>query len=253
MATWMLEHLTPGPRNEALAGDLLEDFRNRRSIGWYWRQVLAAIVIGCSLEILNQRTVMLFAALWSMLVPAWLLTLANLEEHFNLNRRIWQMEWPWSSVLDMGLLLAANLLFIWVGIFIYLIPHLWATKNLKVRPLSRGIMASLPVLIAVWAALIVLPKIFLAGQVVDWHSASPVSTYSMKHRARVEIMQVSPQQQWDARYGEVVIDPYGNPGNAIADMRATALVVRLPFFLTVLCSLWGVRSRLRNRRNRIAV
>lgn len=27
-ATWLLEHFTPGERNEALAGDLLEEFQN---------------------------------------------------------------------------------------------------------------------------------------------------------------------------------------------------------------------------------
>jgi len=30
-ATWLLEHFTFGERNEALAGDLLEDFRNGRT------------------------------------------------------------------------------------------------------------------------------------------------------------------------------------------------------------------------------
>jgi hypothetical protein len=35
-----------GPRDEALVGDLLEEHRNGRSDWWYWRQVLAAIVIG---------------------------------------------------------------------------------------------------------------------------------------------------------------------------------------------------------------
>jgi len=248
-ATWMLEHLTPGPRNEALVGDLLEEFRERRSAAWYWRQVLSAIAVGCSREILNHRTVLLFAAVWSMLAPAWLLLLARMEEHFNFSARIWRMDWPWSTVCDLGSMLAANLFFIWAGIFLYLLPHLWATKNLRVRPLSRGILASLPVLLVVWVALIVLPKIFLQGQVVDQHSVPPVSTYSSRQLAQVEIQQVSPQQQWDVRYGDKVIDPYNDPRNAIADMRTAALAVRLPFFLTVLCTLWGFASR---RRNRIA-
>ncbi|HXA77466.1 MAG TPA: hypothetical protein VNV41_10055 [Candidatus Acidoferrales bacterium] len=45
-ATWLVEHLIPGPRNEALAGDLLEQFSQGRSVTWYWRQVLVAILTG---------------------------------------------------------------------------------------------------------------------------------------------------------------------------------------------------------------
>ena len=50
-ATWMLEHLQLGGKNEALAGDLLEEFHRRRSIAWYWRQVVGAIFAGFSNEI----------------------------------------------------------------------------------------------------------------------------------------------------------------------------------------------------------
>ena len=45
-AAWLLEHL--GGENEALAGDLLEEFRRGRSAAWYWRQVLVAIVVSQS-------------------------------------------------------------------------------------------------------------------------------------------------------------------------------------------------------------
>jgi len=46
LATWLVEHMNPGGRNEALAGDLLEQFSQGRSVTWYWRQVLVAIVAG---------------------------------------------------------------------------------------------------------------------------------------------------------------------------------------------------------------
>ncbi len=46
LATWLVEHLIPGPRNEALAGDLLEQFSQGRSVTWYWRQVLCAVLWG---------------------------------------------------------------------------------------------------------------------------------------------------------------------------------------------------------------
>lgn len=51
LATWMLDHLLWGERNEALAGDLLEEFQRRRSVAWYWRQVIGAIFSSFSNEV----------------------------------------------------------------------------------------------------------------------------------------------------------------------------------------------------------
>jgi hypothetical protein len=46
LGTWMVEHLTFGLTNEALSGDLLEQFQSGRSAGWYWCQVGSAIATG---------------------------------------------------------------------------------------------------------------------------------------------------------------------------------------------------------------
>ena len=43
-ATWLLERFAPN--NDALTGDLAEEYRSGRSSGWYWKEVLSAIVIG---------------------------------------------------------------------------------------------------------------------------------------------------------------------------------------------------------------
>jgi hypothetical protein len=77
LATWILENMTLGERNEALAGDLLEDFRCGRPARWYWRQVLVAVALSCHREFVKRRTVFVFAACWSMLSPAWLLAIAD--------------------------------------------------------------------------------------------------------------------------------------------------------------------------------
>jgi hypothetical protein len=208
LATWILDHLIPGPRNEALAGDLLEEFSAGRPATWYWRQTLAVFALACWRQLLNNRGVLFFTALWSTFVPAWLLDLAALENRFHLNQRFSQFDWPWSILSDWGLLLASNLLFIWIGIALYRLPHLWADHNLGFRTLAREILASLPILFALWATLIVLPKAFLHG------NADPLAP---------------------------AIDSW------IDHQRLVGLLVRLPFFLTVLCTLWGAANRSAHR------
>lgn len=46
LATWLLKRAAS--ENEALVGDLLEEYRRRRSAVWYWRQVLTTVVVGRS-------------------------------------------------------------------------------------------------------------------------------------------------------------------------------------------------------------
>jgi hypothetical protein len=45
LATKLLERLISGPHGDALAGDLMEQYRQGRSSAWYWRQALIAIVV----------------------------------------------------------------------------------------------------------------------------------------------------------------------------------------------------------------
>lgn len=44
-----------GPRDDALVGDLLEAYRGGRSDWWYWRQVVAAIIIGVVTAVRSQK------------------------------------------------------------------------------------------------------------------------------------------------------------------------------------------------------
>lgn len=45
-AMWLLRQLGPRYGNEALSGDLFEEYQLNRTRAWYWRQVLAAIWVG---------------------------------------------------------------------------------------------------------------------------------------------------------------------------------------------------------------
>ena len=44
-ATWLLKLLGPISQNEFLTGDLVEEFQSRRSVLWYWRQVMVVIFV----------------------------------------------------------------------------------------------------------------------------------------------------------------------------------------------------------------
>jgi len=51
LATWLLEHFRADAENVHITGDLIEAYQRGRSRTWYWKEVLAAIVIGVCDEI----------------------------------------------------------------------------------------------------------------------------------------------------------------------------------------------------------
>ncbi len=68
VATWVLKHF--GSRNEALTGDLVEEYRQGRSTVWYWRQVLMVVVVGCGNEIRTHKLASVRAIItgWAALI-----------------------------------------------------------------------------------------------------------------------------------------------------------------------------------------
>jgi hypothetical protein len=46
LATWLLNRFGLARQNPPLVGDLLEEFREGRSTGWFWRQTLVVILTG---------------------------------------------------------------------------------------------------------------------------------------------------------------------------------------------------------------
>jgi hypothetical protein len=48
LAAWLLRHVCARENREELIGDLLERFAERPSRGWFWSQVLTAILVGAA-------------------------------------------------------------------------------------------------------------------------------------------------------------------------------------------------------------
>lgn len=192
IATWMLEHWMPGPGNDALAGDLLEEFRSGRTDrtrAWYWRQVLVAIAIECSRRIFIHRSMMFFAVLWSMVSPAWLVLSENTEVHTRAFGQMWEMDWPWSTICAIALSLATSLIFVWSGIALYLIPRMVAARSFNMRLLARSLLQALPMFIAISAVPYALSLMFPPGhgQAIDWRTLTPLNaTTDMRAWAMVE-------------------------------------------------------------------
>ena len=68
IATWMLKRFGSGPNNDALLGDLAEQYAQKASAIWYWRQVMKAIPVSLFTEVRGQKRVAARALLigWSM-------------------------------------------------------------------------------------------------------------------------------------------------------------------------------------------
>lgn len=109
LAIWLLQHVCPGSNKEALSGDLLEQFREGRSSGWFWQQVLIAIAIGVLTELRLHWPQICYAIAGTVM-------LGFLGKTFSRSSAIGQLwvwskslQWPFSSVSVFDLSRAALL------------------------------------------------------------------------------------------------------------------------------------------------
>ncbi len=134
LATWLLRHLSSKKDQEALTGDLFEKFGEGQSDGWFWRQVLIAILVGVALEFNALRWQICFAVVGT-LVFWWC------SWHGQLNRSraigplfVWGvgLRWPLSAIYQttlhyvlrslmvlpiLAVFLLVNRAFGWISVF----------------------------------------------------------------------------------------------------------------------------------------
>jgi len=132
----MLNHLTLGSDRDALAGDLLEEFGLRRSVGWYWRQVLMAILVGFSTELGRQWRAAVFALAWTVaLVTAVPVLYHNTQFHL-VFRWALSHDWPESGILTMSVEIFPQFLMWWFGLGLYLL----LMRSFTARRFARGVL-----------------------------------------------------------------------------------------------------------------
>lgn len=147
LATWMLKHLTFRPHNEALVGDLLEEFQGGRSVGWYWRQVVCAIGVGIFGGFRNYAPPLFFSIGWSLLYPTWWLSIVKIPSIQLVLQRWAAIDLPYSTALQGVSQTIPAIAFIWLGFFIYLILHREAAHELSKLRLLGSLSMSLNVLL----------------------------------------------------------------------------------------------------------
>lgn len=172
----MIEHMTPGERDEALAGDLLEAFREGRSRRWYWKQVAAAIAlawIGC---IFRHRMALLFALAWSMLSPAWELLIIRFNQTSRLYGDLWAIPWPWSTVSVISESLAETMLFVVCGALVYAIFAARPLRSISLRWMATGVAISVVVNFGVFFVALALMAFIphSGGHAIDWRTLTIV-------------------------------------------------------------------------------
>jgi hypothetical protein len=200
-ATWLLEHLTPVDRDEALAGDLLEDFRSGRTDGWYWRQALAAFAVAWSRYFAQRRSMLLFVLLWSMMAPAWTAIVDRIERQAGLLGPIWRMDAPFSTLSTLGLWLLLHLAFLWAGILVYFAAWAGSRETLRLSSIVRACGVASALFLPIYFGTFVLMNLIeFPGPMVDRRTLTPL--------------------------GE------------IADLRLWAMAVRVPYLLTMLLAMW---------------
>jgi len=88
LATWLLKHFGCGPNKDALLGDLAEQYGQKNSAMWYWRQAMRAIPVSFVRQVQEVRipvmqalgigflTLTVIALLLSNIDPFWKIGLA---------------------------------------------------------------------------------------------------------------------------------------------------------------------------------
>lgn len=202
-AEWMLEHLTSGDRDEALSGDLREEFGAGRTAWWYSRQVAVACIVSWWRTLRARVPLILFVLVWCLLSPAWkavcdrVLGSQTVVEAWSKWRGFWVFP-------AFGLWLACHSMFLWAGALVYAVAHRTFGPAIRRERLSRALVAAPLVFALVNGITFVVMNLY-------WYSLPGLAGQRL---ASLPIEQIT-------------------------DLRLLADAIRLPYFVALLVALWS--------------
>ena len=205
LATWILEHCTAGARDEALTGDLFEGYSSGLSEGWYWRQALSACAVSWSESLRARIPLFVFALIWSIMAPAWRVFTNRIESAPIFDRILPYFGPVWFLPAVTGWLLL-NSIFLWTGIFIFILfsgnfSEIIRGKILR-RPFFLVSLIFLPIYGAAWV-----------WGCLYWNDLFA----NTKHATTL--------------LGQIV------------DLQMLSNVIRMPYFIALAAALWSAASR----------
>ena len=205
IAVWMLEHLTSGDRDEALAGDLLEAFQSGRSNSWYWRQAIGACAVSWFESLRARASMLVFALLWTIMAPAWNVVCQNAESgrlsaHFFLE--ITPNLGPAWLLVALSGWTVLHAIFLWGGLLIFSLIHTRTGGTLYRDKYKRAFLIAPLIFVPLYGALFLLINLYWYGYF---------------------------------EYSKLLISPLGQ----IVDFRVLADSIRIPYIVALVCTLWG--------------
>ena len=200
LATWILEHLTTSGHPLALSGDLCEQFRSGRTAGWYWRQTFAACVVTWTESFRGRASVLVFALLWAMLAPAWNAMCGAIQSD-RFESRLSSIAGPLWIIPALVLWVVLHSFFLWAGQCLFGLIQRALGGSMDFVRFKRALVLAPAIFVPVYGAF------FLA-----------VSLY------------------WFSFFKQSQLAP--SVLGQIGDLRPLANVIRIPYLLALVGSLW---------------
>lgn len=217
IAVWMLEHLTSGNRDEALAGDLLETFQTGRSNGWYWRQAIGACVVSWFESLRARASMLAFALLWTIMAPAWNVVCEKGEngQFGAVFEKLVPKLGPFWLIAALIGWIVFHAVFLWGGLLIFSLFHTGTGGTLYRDKYKRAFLIAPLIFVPLYGVLFLLVDLYWYGYFEYSHLLS--STLDQ-----------------------------------IIDFRILADLIRMPYLLALVCALWKAIPISRRASNRVS-